>query len=746
MEQQQGFHVSEDKDGVRFNWRTWPPTRLEATRMVNPLSCLYTPLKRIENLPLVGYDPVTCKGCKAVLNPFCAIDTANKMWTCPFCFHRNGFPANYSQITETNLPPELIPNYTTIEYALRKGPAPPPAYIFVVDTCIPDEELEALKQTLILGLSIIPSNAFVGLISFGKMVQVHEIGFAECAKSYVFKGTKEYSTEQVRNFLGIRPATAPGQVAFNKYVMPLSQCEEILTTILEDLSRDPWPREEKCRPERCTGAAMSVAVSLAESIFPGMAARIMVLMGGPCTIGPGQNVDLELAKSIRQHADLIKGSNIPHLKKAVKFYEGLTTRLVKNNHVVDVLGCAYDQTGLLEMRSCCLKTGGHLIMCDEFGVSTFKQTFQRIFSRDKQNYLEMAFSGTLEVQTSRELKLSGAIGLVSSLNKKGPVSDAEIGIGGTCAWKVNHLDPNSTVALYFDVVNQQTDQVQPGQRGHVQFLTQYQHSSGQWRLRVTTVAHGFAANDITEQLAQGFDQETAAVCIARIATFKSEREPAADVLRWLDRMLIRLVSRFAKYTKDDASSFRLHHNFGIYPQFMFHLRRSHFLQVFNSSPDETAYYRNLLYVNNANNSLVMIQPTLLAYSFNGPPTPVLLDSTSVQPDRILLFDTFFHVVVYHGTKIMQWREHKYHEDPNHVNFKNLLQAPKDDAKILMKNRFPVSRYVETDHGGSQARLLMSKINPSITQKSISSSEGLVRTEDVSFEVFISHLQKLAVQS
>lgn len=38
-------------------------------------------------------------------------------------------------------------------------------------------------------------------------------------------------------------------------------------------------------------------------------------------------------------------------------------------------------------------------------------------------------------------------------------------------------------------------------------------------------------------------------------------------------------------------SFRLADMFSLYPQFMFHLRRSQFLQAFNSSPDETSYYR-----------------------------------------------------------------------------------------------------------------------------------------------------------
>jgi protein transport protein SEC23 len=38
-------------------------------------------------------------------------------------------------------------------------------------------------------------------------------------------------------------------------------------------------------------------------------------------------------------------------------------------------------------------------------------------------------------------------------------------------------------------------------------------------------------------------------------------------------------------------SFRLSDAFSLYPQFMFHLRRSQFLQAFNSSPDESSYYR-----------------------------------------------------------------------------------------------------------------------------------------------------------
>lgn len=46
--------------------------------------------------------------------------------------------------------------------------------------------------------------------------------------------------------------------------------------------------------------------------------------------------------------------------------------------------------------------------------------------------------------------------------------------------------------------------------------------------------------------------------------------------------------------------------------------------------------------------LIMVQPILYSYSFHGPPEPVLLDTSSIQPDRILLMDTFFQIVIYHG--------------------------------------------------------------------------------------------------
>ena len=68
----QDFVAGEERDGARLAWQVWPSSRLEATRMVVPIGCLYTPFKKIEGAPPpLQYDPIRCNGCGAILNPYC---------------------------------------------------------------------------------------------------------------------------------------------------------------------------------------------------------------------------------------------------------------------------------------------------------------------------------------------------------------------------------------------------------------------------------------------------------------------------------------------------------------------------------------------------------------------------------------------------------------------------------------------------------------------------------------------------
>ena len=158
---------------------------------------------------------------------------------------------------------------------------------------------------------------------------VHEIGYTECAKSYVFRGSKDYSAKQVQEMLGLmaaglrpqmqpQPGRAPppmGPAA--RFLLPVQQCEFQLTNALEQLQRDPWPVANDKRALRCTGVALSVAIGLLETSFQNAGARIMLFSGGPATEGPGMVVGPELREPIRSHHD-IERDNIKYFKKALK--------------------------------------------------------------------------------------------------------------------------------------------------------------------------------------------------------------------------------------------------------------------------------------------------------------------------------------------------------------------------------------------------------------------------------------------
>lgn len=360
---------------------------------------------------------------------------------------RNHFPPSYAEnITEMHLPAELIPQFTTVEYELQSQPSlGPPVFLFVVDTCMDEEEMSHLKDALQQTLNLLPEDSLVGLITFGTLVHVHELGFSECPKSFVFRGDKDYPSQKIQDMLGISsgrgpapgaPAPSSGRqnLAMGKFLMPLSECTFILEQVLEDLQKDPWTCQPDERVQRCTGSALNIAVGLLESAGR-QGSRIMLFMAGPPTIGSGAIVGRSKKKeSIRSHVDLQK-NQAPLYKPALEFYRGLSDRAIGHNIVVDVFACSLDQVGTLELRPLVSRTGGLIVLADKFEQSVFRESLRRVFERFPDpagvpGPLQMGFSGQIEVLHSREFKISGAIGPVASMKKTGPsVSDTEVGVG-----------------------------------------------------------------------------------------------------------------------------------------------------------------------------------------------------------------------------------------------------------------------------------------------------------------------------
>lgn len=235
------FFELEAIEGLRWSWNSWPVSKPDSTNLVIPLSIMQIPLMKFNELPLLNYDPLICTICSSILNPYARVDYPSRIWVCPFCYHKNSFPRSYSDIGENNIPAELFPTYSTVEYQLHgsvhtwssnitnsniitnsisisnsnsslasldhrgggrgvgvgSGSGMGPVFVFVVDGSTSEEELRVVKNELLLIVAQLPENAMVGLVVFDSMVRVYDLGFSECLRVVVFHGERKLSSSQV---------------------------------------------------------------------------------------------------------------------------------------------------------------------------------------------------------------------------------------------------------------------------------------------------------------------------------------------------------------------------------------------------------------------------------------------------------------------------------------------------------------------------------------------------------------------
>ncbi|KAJ6230367.1 protein transport protein sec23 [Anaeramoeba flamelloides] len=793
------FYENEDKNGIRYSWNVFPSSKLELSQLVVPLGALYTPLKQTKNLLTVNYNPVSCRVCKSILNPYCQVNYQNKTWICPFCHQGNNLPKGYHSITPTNLPAELFHTYTTLEYKLSRAPPPSVCYLFVIDLCTEPDEFEVMKERLLEAIALIPENAIVGVITFDRNIRVHELTFSQLPKSHIIRGDKRHSTKSIKEMLGLpkipivlerkdltnnNKSNSSPYSTIHRALQKASNCEFVLSTLIEQLQPSYWPVLVGQRPDRAVGNAIHVAETILSSRAG--AGRIVALLSGAGTVGPGSIVGFERTHAIRSHHDLLKG-NAKYTAPAKKFYHEIAERASQNSHSIDIFSVALDQIGLFEMISCPRLTGGCICVCESYKHENFKKSLNKLFQPNSSH-----FDARIQVKTSQNLQYIGCLGNCFSANPQKAKKKPTISLSGTNVGKnllqkssqlrISTLTNNQTFAFQFDLVKkkpnqdqnednktQQQQQQQKKQNktqqqqqeiGLIQYRTLYQHNGEGWRVRVTTTAHRIVSAQTRFQLIKcGFDQEAAAVIIARESMNKTESAKPKNVVRWLDKNLISFSTKFGTYVQNQPRTFQLEKNFSLFPQFMFNLRKSPLLKIFGYSPDETTFHKHCLFQENVQNSILMFQPMLFQYSMKDVPKPVLLDSSSVQKDCLLLLDTFFVVLIWRGKKIAKWAKLGYQEQEEYKDFKALLQMPIRDSYNLLNDRFPSPRFIQCNQGTSQARLLQSRVNYSqrytTSNQNIqqlpnlqfeNNNENACLTDDVSFQVFMSHLKKFVCQN
>lgn len=763
---------------MRFNWNAFPVTRGEEDKITAPLGCIYTPLnQREEYVPRIYRQPFRCSNCQGVLNHFGSIDSIARVWTCSLCLTRNKFLGNYdfNHVLE-----EMDPLASTVEYLLAPDTfASPLLFLYAIDLTLEEPDLEALKATIIDTISSLPPASYFGLIVFDSNVRLYELGSTLISKMHVFKGSKGYSTSELQRLLGIAGnATRPFDNKYenilgtlNRYFCPIADQNnrERLISKISSLKSTPLTSSSE-RPYRATGAALSVASALMDGAFKDASGHIFLFIGGPCTVGQGKVVEVEKKSPIRSFHDIRK-RNARHLKKSTQFYDSIalnassTTKGDKNDdensrsssiYSISVFASSYDQPGIYEMKNLTGWTGGVLIMADSFTTNIFKESFSKVFELNEEGFADIQARGNLRVLTSAALEVAGMIGNGTKNPDSGKNhSDVAIGKGFTNSWSLPMISSRHSYAVYFKVQTVAHGNERRGIPGnlYIQFLTTYKHSfSGEIRLRVTTLKK---ATTNTLKLEQNFDQGAAVTLMLRELTDKIQSGilDFEDVSQKIDEQLIHICKSFGIYIKKEPSSFHLNELFSLLPQFIYNSKKSPILTNFNNTPDESTYYVDIFQKANVDDSLVMIQPTLSLYTATDPttPKPVLLDSSSLQKDAVLLMDSFFYVVIHIGEIAAAWRDQELDKE-EFANVYEMLENPQADALEIIQSRFPLPRYIMTDQGKSQDRFLLSRLNPSNNDNGYGFAAGItadgkevIYTEDMSLNQYYTKLRDVVVK-
>lgn len=86
------------------------------------------------------------------------------------CYQRNQLPSHYRSANTNALHPELQWQNSTVEYALNYQHQSNVLFLYVIDTALEDQELSALRESLVASISLLPLNSLIGLITFGAQV------------------------------------------------------------------------------------------------------------------------------------------------------------------------------------------------------------------------------------------------------------------------------------------------------------------------------------------------------------------------------------------------------------------------------------------------------------------------------------------------------------------------------------------------------------------------------------------------
>ena len=202
-------------------------------------------------------------------------------------------------------------------------------HIFVIDTTIRQRDLLEMQTAMVSAMQAMCANDHVGLVAFDAVVKVFDFSKEDCACAHILPGISSPSQLDL-NTLG-----ASGAVV----TAPVHACASTLLAIVKSLkppARQPSRAKGKLR---CVGPAVETAIAIAAassrkaapsplgtqgSSAPAATDRVIVLLGGPATCGPG------VAEAGEEEEDKEGVTEVVEEDEATQYYAtvGLRSRML----------------------------------------------------------------------------------------------------------------------------------------------------------------------------------------------------------------------------------------------------------------------------------------------------------------------------------------------------------------------------------------------------------------------------------
>lgn len=438
---------------------------------------------------------------------------------------------------------------------------------------------------------------------------------------------------------------------------------------------------------------------------------------------------------------------------------------------IDLFAGSLDQVGIYEMKALSSNTMGNVYLFESFGSFQFKETLLKTIDNGSKLRNELIVKTSNNLKLSR---LIGDVGYtLPSTYKSGqklynqhhekisdtvtkfdcPISKKEF----SNRWSFNTLSDHDTLSLIFEM-NTASSSSELSIHGpthvYIQFQLKYWDPLDScWKLRITTVCKPTTLSILIDNqvkmsngttrllnskslvlkqhaLTKSFDQKCWLVILSRLLINKIDTTIGFDkfdnLLTLIDDTVVELLHNFGgvslsvKRDVDVSNPFHeleqqyeINDNFKALPGYTYSLRRNpQLIKIFNSSPDETAFYHNWFMKSSCKVSLGMIQPKL--YQLGQGEIPLDSNCLTVPPNNFLIMDTIFLIIIYCiKDDIDKLPLHPSNNDDLIFNHDKLIEQPMKfvtDHLLAQENRL-IPKYVITQTNHSQARFLTSRLNP-----------------------------------